>query len=305
MSYTLKVQKINVVYEAGDSVVEVVCYLSDPNGIAFKNSNNEVDTFIIKAPKTSIPGSGVLAYLTGLASDEIAYKYTKQLAATGAHNSALLRMSESDVKNLFVDLKVSGVGIATSANLVSIKSSTEILLSDNLTLEYTANTTAPSFTITGDVASASNIISNVSSVANVVNGMTISGYGIPNGATVLAINSPTSITMSQNALSTNAGITLTLATDSESQYLTSLNPAIFTTAYEDLLVSGPSLLRDTTILEVETTSRAKLIQNATGATTAGTYVISGSPTYSFDASNLVIDYSALQTVVDIIDFTEL
>jgi hypothetical protein len=304
--YTLKVKKISVANESGDSVVIVTCYLVDSNGIAFKNSNGEVDTFTIRAPKSSVPLSGILAYLEGLAEDQILFKYTQELNAVGTDSSDILMLSESDIKKVFIDHTVSGVGISTNLNLDSIKSTTEAILSGDLTLEFTGNTTSPSFTRTGNVVISSNVISNVSpNTTGIVGGMSISGYGIPNGAVVIAINSSSQIVISQNALASTTGATLTFSTDSESAYATSLNPAIFTTVYEGLTIEGPSIPRDTTILTVESTSRVKLSQNATATTTSGTYVISGSPLYTFDPAGWTVDYADLSKVTDIIDFTEL
>ena len=303
--YTLKVKKISVNNEAGDTTVIVTCYLLDSNNISFKNSNGEVDTLTIRAPKSSIPLSGYLAYLTGLATAQIAYKYNKDLSATGVHNSNQLTLSEMDLKNLFIDLRVSGVGITSTLDLDSITSVSNIKLSGNVTLQFTGNTTSPTFTKTGDTTISTNVISNMSSTTGILGGMVVTGTGIPNGAVVVSILSSTDIVISQNALASNAGITLTFSTDSNSQYLTSLSPAIFTSKYEGLTITGPSIAKSTTILEVVSTSTVKLSQNATGGTTGGTYLISGTPIYHFDTAGLTVDYTSLQKVVDIIDFSNL
>ena len=305
MSYFLKVKKISVVYESSDSVVIITGYLTNAAGMAFKNANDEVDTFTIRAPKSSVPPSGILAYLTDLAQSQFSLKYNQQLSGLGSNASDILTLSETDIKKVFIDHTVSGVGITTTENVDSIKSTTEIILSGNLTLSYTGNTTSPSFTKTGDVASGSNVITNMSSTSNILGGMTVAGYGIPSGAVVSTINSVTEIVISQNALASSVGAILTFATDAECNYLSSLSPAIFTTGYENLSVTGPAIPKNTTVLEVISTSRLKLSQPATATTTGGTYVISGSPKYLFDASGWTVDYSALQKVVDIIDFTEL
>jgi len=305
MSYILRVKQISVAYESGDSVVIVTCYLTDSAGIAFKNSNGEIDTFTIRAPKSSVPLTGILTYLTDLAQDQIGFKYDQQLSGTGTNGSNILTLSTSDIAKIFIDDTISGVGITTTLNVDSIKSTTELLLSGNLALAYTGNTTSPSFTYTGNVASGSNVITSMSSIAGIVGGMAITGYGIPNGASVSSINSPTSIVITQNALASTTGATLTFSTNPSSSYVTSLNPAIFTIAYEGLTITGPSISRGTTISQAISTSEVLLSQAATGTTTGGTYVISGSPTYSFDTSAWVVDYTSLQKVIDIIDFTEL
>lgn len=303
--YTLKVKKISVENESGDTTVIVTCYLLDGNNISFKNSNGELDTFTIRAPKSSLPLSGYLTYLTGLATAQIAYKYNKTLSAVGVDGSDTLTLSEADIKSVFIDMKVSGPGISTTLDVESITSVSNIKLSGDLTLEHTGNTTAPTFTHTGDTTISSNTITNMSATTNIVEGMVVSGLGIPSGAVVISILSSTSIVISQNALATNAGITLTFSTNANSQYVTSLNPAIFTTKYEGLTITGTNIARNTTVLETISTSSIKLSQNATGGATGATYVISGTPTYYFDTAGWTVTYSGLQKVVDIIDFSNL
>lgn len=63
---------------------------------------------------------------------------------------------------------------------------------------------------TGDVSNGNNVIQNVASTAGVQIGMNISGSHIPASTTVTAITA-TTITMSNNATSTAAGITLTIS----------------------------------------------------------------------------------------------
>jgi hypothetical protein len=304
--YYVKVKKISVENESGDQVVVVTCYLVDGNGITFKSTNNEVDTFTIRAPKTSVPPSNILTYLEGLAYTQISYKYSKSLTATGSHGSSVLQLSESDLKNVRIGHLVSGPGISTTLSVTSIKSVSEAILSGTLTLQYTGNTTAPSFTKTGNVVSGSNVISGMSSTTSIVGGMVVSGYGIPSGTTVLAVNSLTEIVVTQNALSSTTGATLTFSTDAESAYVDTISPAILTTAYEGLIIEGTTIPRDTVIEQTVSTSRLKLQGvTATAASTGATYLISGSPSYYFDVSGWTIDYTSLQKVIDVIDFTEL
>ncbi len=74
------------------------------------------------------------------------------------------------------------------------------------TFEVGAHT--PSTTFTGSITSGSAIVTNVSSVAGLTIGQTVAGTGIPAGTTIVAIGT-TTITLSQNATATNAGITIT------------------------------------------------------------------------------------------------
>lgn len=305
--YFLKVKIINVKNEAGDVVVELTSHLVDSAGVAFTNTTSNgssIDTFIIRAPASSLPGAGYLAYLTALAQDEIAKHYNISLPATGIHGGDTLLMTANDISsNLFIDLEVDGPGLTAAETLVSVISPTEILLSGTLNLEFTGNTASPEITRTGDVTITSSTISGMSSTSGLEGGMIVDGLGIPSGALILAINSGTEIVISQNALATNSGVTLTFTTDPESEYLDSLSPAIFDDRYLDLGITGPDIPADTTIEEVISSSRVRLSQSATGDNTGATYSIEdNSINYDFDTNTLTVDYSDLQRVVDIINF---
>lgn len=63
-------------------------------------------------------------------------------------------------------------------------------------------------TYTADTSNGSNVLNNVNSLYLGV-GFTVSGTGIPGGTTITAINSSTSVTLSNNATATNTGVTLT------------------------------------------------------------------------------------------------
>lgn len=66
------------------------------------------------------------------------------------------------------------------------------------------------FTFTGNIVAGSSIITNLSSISNIVIGMEIINETyIPTGATVVSIDSPTQITISSNAISTQDNIGFT------------------------------------------------------------------------------------------------
>jgi hypothetical protein len=74
------------------------------------------------------------------------------------------------------------------------------------TFEVGANT--PSTTFNGTTSNGSAIVTNVSSALGLTIGQTVAGTGIPAGTTIVAIGT-TTITLSQNATASNAGITIT------------------------------------------------------------------------------------------------
>jgi hypothetical protein len=303
MAYILKAKIIDVVNEAGDSTVVLTCHLTDDFGVPFTTASDTIDSFIVRAPASSLPGSGFLAYLTALATDEIEKKYGFTYLGEGSEGSDVLAFSEVNTATLFTDLLVDGPGLSAPVSVNSIISPTEILLSSTLTLDYTADATAPSFSRLGNVTSGSNVISGIS-ITNIVGNMSITGTGILAGAVVLAISGPTEILISQNAITTGTP-SLTFSPEEESNFLDSVSPAILTRSYEGLTITGPSLQNDTTIDEVISGSRLRLSLPATGDVTGGTYTVSGAPSYVFDTSALTIDFIDLQRVVDTINFLNL
>ena len=80
MAYVLKVKTIGVANEAGDRAVVLTCHLTDSLSVPFTDTNNAIENFTVRAPASSIPGSGYLAYLTDLTEIEIGKKYDKTLS---------------------------------------------------------------------------------------------------------------------------------------------------------------------------------------------------------------------------------
>lgn len=306
MAYILRVKVIDVVNEPNDVAVEMIAHLTDDFGVPLVDSaTSRIDEFTIRAPKSSVPGSGLLAYLTALAVDQIAFKYDMDLRATGVDTSDKLTLATADVTALFTDLLVDGPGLTTPASLDSIISGTQILLSSALDLEYTADTVNREFTKTGDVVLDDNVINSMSNTTGIEQGMNISGTGIPAFATVTSVLSGTSIVITQNAVISAGGTTLTFSIDADSLLLTAVSPAILTDRYVGMVVDGPGIVEDTTVVDVNSTSELVLSAPATADNTTATYTITGAATYFFDTSGLTIDFTDLQRVIDIIDFTAL
>jgi len=307
MAYIVKVKKISVVNETGDRVVLVNCYLSDSYGTVFKSVDGSIG-FDIRAPKSSLPSSAYGTYLTNLAKDQISKKYSRYLtvSTTPTHGSDRLLFASTDTAKLFIGLTVMGPGITSSTTLTSITSATEIKLSSTLVLQVTGNTTAASFTKTGTTTLNSTTISNMSDITNISAGMSISGLGIPYGTTVLSLLSTTSISITQQATSTNTGATYTFNTDPNSIYLNITSPAsYFSTIYEGLAITGTNIPRNTTIATEISTTKVQLSNNTTGTVTGATYTIAGSPVYYFDASNLTLNTTEVANVANIINFPNL
>src|SRR4029450_6920081 len=73
---------------------------------------------------------------------------------------------------------------------------------------FTFGANSPTASFTGTTTNGSTIVTNVSSAQGLTLGQTVTGVGIPAGTTIVAIGTNT-ITLSQNATASNAGITIT------------------------------------------------------------------------------------------------
>jgi len=307
-SYALRVQNIQIVKEAGDIAVSLLAHLRDSNGVPFLDSTGAIQNFTIRAPKTTFPGSGYLAYLTTLAQTAISAKYGTTITGTGAHGSNVITASASDVAKLFVGLGITGAGLVGSPTVSSILSTTTLQTSVSSVLSFTGNTASPSIVRTGTLTSGSNIVTAFSSTTDVTTGMTIDGVGIPLGTVVNTIISATQIIMSQNAQASGVGVSLTLSPVIAAINLTSVSPANLTSAYEGLTVKSTTsgvLATATTLSSVLSTSSAQLSQRALAASTGAVFNLSGTITYSISTSSLSVDYADLQRVVDIVNFNTL
>lgn len=305
MSYVLRVKIIGVANEAGDVAVNMQCHLTDTNGVPFTTTDGTLDEFVVRAPKSSDPGTGRLAYLTGLAEDAIALKYNTYLSATGSDGLDVLTMATTAVDQVFLDLLVDGPGISAPTPLLSVLSTTDVLLTDTLTLEYTGDTISNEIDETGDVTLDDNTITSMSSTADVTAGMFISGPGIPAFATVVSVTSGTEIVISQNAVLTTGSAAVVFTDNPESEYLTAVSPAILQDSYVGMSITGDGIPDGTTIAEVIAPDELRLSTLATSTNTTSTYSITGAASYFFDTSGLTIDYTDLQRVLDIVDFDNL
>ena len=285
MGYKLKVKKISIVNEAGDRVAVFNCYLVDSSNIAFKPVGSSEIGFDIRVPKSSVPGSGLSDYLTNLAKDQIAKKFNRTLTVTASpiNGSNKLLFLSTDVEQLFVGLTVTGPGITTTpaTALTSITTPTEVQLSQNLTMQISGTTVAPSctytgttaisvtFTYAGTLAIGSNNVTAMVSTSNIVSGMSVSGTGIPSGTTVATI-STNSITLSQTA--TVAG-SQTLTFNSNPTIITGMSGTTNLTG--GMTVSGTGIPYGSTILSIISSTSISITQNAT---------VSGTNSFTFSTN---------------------
>jgi len=187
----------------------------------------------------------------------------------------------------------------------ALLSDTYIQMSNTLILQYTGTTTGPGFSVTGDLASGSNIVTNVSSISGIVAGMSIVSSYLPYNTVVTTIlTSPNKLILSQSAQASASGATLALSTATNNDKVTGISPANLDDNYLDMTIefSTSSVLSDGTTLSDVLTSSSATISSGALLTTTSAFTLSGEVSYSVDTSVLSIDYSDLQRVVDTINF---
>ena len=141
----------------------------------------------------------------------------------------------------------------------------------------------PTFTFTGTIVNASNIISNVSKISNLVVGMTITGNGIQTGTTVTAFSQAISgiatITMSQTATISVIGASFTA----------SGNLVTVTNGTGNMLVYAGDCLKNMWLMRNGTTMRNLsnfgLLGTLTATNTYGTARPTGGSYTSLDPGN--------------------
>ena len=145
---------------------------------------------------------------------------TTTTAFTGTATNALVSGSNvltlTSTTNLFPGMGVTGTGIPAGTAVVSVLSPTQVILSQNATAAANAGTYTLSENATGALATATVLGSNVLTLAatdNVYAGMAITGTGIPTGAYITSVLSPTQVTINYNATAAGTDQAFTLSTN--------------------------------------------------------------------------------------------
>lgn len=110
--------------------------------------------------------------------------------------------TETRYRKQFSLLSVSGLTANTSRLTITNGTTTN-------TYVFGTTENISTISLTGDTTSASNSITNISTTANLLVGMAVSGSGIPANTLIASIAGPTSITISNNATATATGVSLT------------------------------------------------------------------------------------------------
>jgi hypothetical protein len=186
------------------------------------------------AVKIAAPASGVTATATASVSQYVsnipvttpgsgynsppAITFSGGNTITGTLNGTTSVTSVSSTTGIYVGQPISGANIPANTTVAAIGSGTLTLsqaatgsaTGEALTLGVTQATVAPimtgSFaaTTTGTLASGSAIVTAIASTAGFAVGMSVSGTGIPAGATIASVDSGTQIHLSANATASGA-----------------------------------------------------------------------------------------------------
>jgi len=182
---TLTFSKVNVVQE-NTGVVLVTFY-----GV-LANAPTIISPTIVAG--TGVNGTTIVAGLSG--GTEV------------ANNAQLQLQGGVTIAGEPLTLQGSGGNLEPSAQTYTVGSSTTAGFSGGYTLNFN---NAPTLTLTGNTTINSPVITGLSSTANLAVGMQVTGSGIPAGATIIAIQSATAITLSANATGTaSTALTFTI-----------------------------------------------------------------------------------------------
>jgi hypothetical protein len=139
-----------------------------------------------------------------------------QIIVTGtlANGSPVVTAISPNTSGLTVGMVITGTGIPLSTKILTIDSSTQITLDQNATISNNERlTAAASVVLTGDIASGSSVITNISpNTTNLFPGMFVTATGIPTLTKVLTVDSSTQVTVDANATATTTGVSLTFET---------------------------------------------------------------------------------------------
>lgn len=139
-----------------------------------------------------------------------------QIIVTGtlSNGSPVVTAISPDTSGLTVGMVITGTGIPLSTKILTIDSSTQITLDQNATISNNERlTAAASVVLTGDIASGSSVITNISpNTTNLFPGMFVTATGIPTLTKILTVDSSTQVTIDANATATTTGVSLTFET---------------------------------------------------------------------------------------------
>ena len=165
-------------------------------------SNNAFDT--------SIGTTAVRGVLTSGTSELVIYNAATGNPGFGGSNittgSKVITMGST--VGIQPGMTLTGTGIPAGTTVLSVDSLTQITLSQDATATNTNQTVSGGSFVSGVTTSGSPTIT-MNSTVGLAPGMTLTGTGIPTGTYIVSVDSPTQVTLSQNA--TAAGTNISFA----------------------------------------------------------------------------------------------
>lgn len=139
--FTYKYLSCTLEYVPNDISIKLDSYLIDSNDQLYINSNTlAIDTFTVQFYKSSLPQTSFANYIAIMAGNAIKTKYNQTIGGYCTANSNIITQIE-DTSNLIPGLYVQGTNVPTNTNLLGIRDSKSIELSNNLTITETATLT--------------------------------------------------------------------------------------------------------------------------------------------------------------------
>jgi len=133
----------------------------------------------------------------------------------------ITRMAIGDQGTIPSDATVPKVPVKTATGLYH-----EIYRKDVDTYNQTLYSTV-ALTYTGNTSTGSNVLTSLSSTSGIVQGMSVTGTGIPAGSIVVAVLTSTTVQISNNATSANVGININFTgTVNECQFIATFDSTL-------------------------------------------------------------------------------
>jgi len=297
-TYKLRIVNRKIVYEPSGRAVALRCYLEDTAARPFLVSGS-LDLFDVRIPQSILPGSSYTSFIQSLITSVISDKYTKTVQSYGTHANTDISVSATD--GIWPGMGITGPGVQAGSTVISVLVNNKVRMSATLVRQFTGTLTNESISLTGTLVSASTDITAVTT-SGLSAGMSISGTGVASGAVISAILTATSLRMSQTAVSSGAGVSLTFSPHPSSSTITSISPALISDSFRNMTIAATNIPdNNTTILDGLTSSSLKMSANAT---TSGsqTLTISGTTGFVFGTSDWTLDLTEVTTLVNLINF---
>lgn len=162
-NFTYKIKNTLLETTPNDVSITMISYLTDSNGFAFLDGQNQLDTFDVVTNKLSLPTTGIDSFLSIVAAKAIGLKYNQDSSTIGVDlisgSTIAANVAGLDESTVLVPgVTVKGENIPEDTTIVSLRGTDSFQMSNAAT--GTGNSTI-TFSIAGwkiDFADISNLI---------------------------------------------------------------------------------------------------------------------------------------------------